>query len=251
MQCSRCPTRSRIRHTAAAYMVSLTFRQTQMKSGTTDRMQSTVPMIFRRVYSSLYSASLLLTMPVTPYAVSKGSFSRNSYSLTLDAVEMKIATPIATSTRSTQRPRPAAAFSPSGKPGFSLSAPSMISTAGERMHRNVATAIFSADSFLNLIYSEASSMLTRRSGFVSPHSAAVCVVMRMPFWFPAALFHLLISSPCSRRKDCSAAGFFPCREPGSRTPPIWIPTGGSRQAVRRVLPATSLPSFSEFCYFIC
>ena len=86
------------------------------------------------------------TMPLTPYSVSKGTFSRKSKSRTLAAQVRNSATPIATSTSSTHRPIPAAAFSEMPNRANSLMAASIRRVTGERMHRPVASAIFGAAS---------------------------------------------------------------------------------------------------------
>lgn len=88
-----------------------------MNSGTADRMHSTVPATFPRVWRGANAARRSRTMPVTPQAVSNGSLSRKAYAFTCAAHVMNTATAAATSTSSTHRPMPAAAFSEIAAPG--------------------------------------------------------------------------------------------------------------------------------------
>lgn len=83
-------------------------------------------------------------MPVTPYAVSNGSFSKKANARTLDAQIRKIVTATETSSNSTHSPSPAAAFSGSGKRAVSASPLSKMSGIGDSTHKNVASAIFGA-----------------------------------------------------------------------------------------------------------
>ena len=85
-------------------------------------------------------------MPVTPYSVSNGSFSRNSYSFALLPQEINSATAMATSTIKTHSPMPPAASSVmrTAETESSLSPPSPISAIGENTHSIVASAILGA-----------------------------------------------------------------------------------------------------------
>ena len=85
---------------------------------------------------------------------------------------MKSVTATATSTISTHRPIPAAAFSLMPKIDTSLSVASMMSVIGEMTHRKVAIALFGAASFLSLRYSDASASVTRRSACASSSAVA-------------------------------------------------------------------------------
>ena len=107
-------------------------------------MHSTVPATFPRVCSGAAAARRSRTMPVTPQAVSNGSVSRKAYAFTCAAHVMNTATAAATSTSSTHRPMPAAAFSERAAPGRSLSAASKSSATGESTHSSVAAASFGA-----------------------------------------------------------------------------------------------------------
>jgi len=107
-------------------------------------MHSTVPATFPRVWRGANAARRSRTMPVTPQAVSNGSLSRKAYAFTCAAHVMNTATATATSTISTHRPMPAAAFSEIAAPGRSLSAASKSSAAGESTHSSVASASFGA-----------------------------------------------------------------------------------------------------------
>lgn len=53
-------------------------------------------------------------MPLTPYAVSNGSFSKKANARTFDAHNKNMVTATAISNSSTQRPSPLAMFSDSG-----------------------------------------------------------------------------------------------------------------------------------------
>ena len=113
-------------------------------SGTAASTHSTTPTVTSRVWVSLYSRCRWRTMPVTPYSVSKGSSSRNRYSLASALVRRKMLTASATRPSSTHRPMPLAAFSVMWKRCTSLMAASSSNVTGEVMHRAVAMAILGA-----------------------------------------------------------------------------------------------------------
>ena len=84
-------------------------------------------------------------MPVTPYSVSNGSFSKKSYSFALFPQSINSTTAMATRISSTHSPMPAAASSRRGNAEESpLTPASQISAMGEKMHSIVASAILGA-----------------------------------------------------------------------------------------------------------
>ena len=113
-------------------------------SGTAASTHSTTPTVVSRVLVSLYSCCRWRTIPSTPYSVSNGSSSRNLNSRTCAAVRRKMLTAMATSTSSTHRPMPAAAFPEIPKRPLSLRADSRSSVTGDTMHSAVAAATFGA-----------------------------------------------------------------------------------------------------------
>ena len=102
-------------------------------------------------------------MPLTPYSVSKGVFSRKAYSQLFAPVSRKSVTATATSTISAQSPSPAAASSVRGMRCFSLSAASISSGMGESTHSRVASAICGAALRRSTRYCADCSIVTRRS----------------------------------------------------------------------------------------
>ena len=106
-------------------------------------------------------------MPLTPYSVSNGSFSRKSNSFVFAPHERNIPTAMATSTKMTLTPRPAARSSEIlPRPASAMAERKMITT-GETMHIATASAIFGAQALRSARYRAACSIVTLRSGVSS------------------------------------------------------------------------------------
>ena len=104
-------------------------------------------------------------MPLTPYSVSNGSFSRKSNSFVFAPHERNIPTAMATSTKMTLTPSPAARSSEiPPRPASAMAERKMITT-GETMH--TASAICGAQALRSARYRAACSIVTLRSGVSS------------------------------------------------------------------------------------
>ena len=164
-------------HTARIYIISETVfsapsKQSAMKIGTAERIQRTAPSIFMRENFVSKFFFFSLTMPQTPYSVSKGSFPRKSYAFTLAPQERKTAAPTATSKRSTESPMPAAAPSEIYFPE-SASPAMMRRTIGDIIQRKVANAIFGAAAQLGIF---AVLLVSILMGFTPREAASLGII---------------------------------------------------------------------------
>ena len=132
--------------------------------GITDIMQSTTPMASPLANVPSYARLFSLTIPVTPYSVSKYSFSKLSNLLSLRPKVINMYT--ASATIPNRNMHPTAPAAPSDIPVFLLSAraPSTIRITGLRIQRAVAFATTGAPFAFISRNSFASSMDTLRTG---------------------------------------------------------------------------------------